>query len=299
MNYSLDEIGSEEYFALCEKLVTLAKNDEYKNKIKSILFEGRFGDYSITTGLTKNNPGIERSRRLGHAFTLATNPETFDSFMKYNINLYHGTNSNALSDILKYGMQSGKKQEDRGALPTTGEEWSRAVEQRSFISFTDDIDVARDYASHTPKDTNKESFGVIIGISSDSMHQLRRCRVQGSFLPEVGIMNQIPLEHIKSISVPEDKVEFVKKLLGDKKILVNPINLEERFYGVDDLGNVMFSDEMFKQFTERNQNKKNKFSITEMLEIAKTRRTPGIRSLFGKLKENDRGKINENESRDK
>jgi len=52
----------------------------------------------------KNNPHLERKKRVAFAYLLATNPETFEMIDKNNINLFHGTNANALPNILKYGL---------------------------------------------------------------------------------------------------------------------------------------------------------------------------------------------------
>lgn len=299
-DYSPEQIKTEKYEALCQELLGMAKNGKVKEQMKAILYEGGYGNFSVNTGLTKNNEFIERKKRIGYAYILATNPETFDILTRNNINLFHGTNANALPNILKYGMQSVDKQSSKGIDSLTGEKWSRIGGKRSFISFTDDIDTSLDYASVTPE-TDKftqESFGVIIGISSNSLKQLKTCRVH-SDLPEVGIMDSIPLEHIKIIAVPEDKVEFVRKLVGDNEIIVSPISIYEKFYYIDsEFGEISFDTKLAEQKKEVTRTNFNAKAISKM---SKTRKVSGIRSIYEKIKETikNRGKENGKDTRDK
>ena len=302
-DYSPEQIKTEKYEALCQELLGMAKNDKVKEQMEAILYEGGYGNFFVNTGLTKNNKFIERKKRIGYAYILATNPETLDVLTQNNINLFHGTNANALPNILKYGMQSVDEQSSKGIDSLTGEKWSRIGGKRSFISFTDDIDTSLDYASVTPE-TDKftqESFGVIIGISSNSLKQLKTCRVH-SDLPEVGIMDSIPLEHIKTIAVPEDKVEFVRKLVDDNEIIVTPISIDEKFYYVDsEFGEISFDTEKAKQLAEQKQLTRTKFNSKEIAEMSKTRNISGVRSIYQKIKEaiKNRGKENGKDTRDK
>lgn len=136
------------YKTLCDHLLSLAKNNEIKTKMEYILYEGKIGEFSVDSGLMKNNEILEEKKRAGYAYVLASNPETFEKFYENNINLFHGTTSNALSNILKYGMMSLEAQNKNGIDNMTGETWSRIENHpRKFISFTDDLDLAMDYAS--------------------------------------------------------------------------------------------------------------------------------------------------------
>lgn len=302
-DYSPEQIKTEDYEKLCEQLLSLAKDKNIKEKMQAVLYEGGFDDFSVNTGLTKNNQFIERKKRIGYAYLLATNPETFDILTKNDINLFHGTNANTLPNILKYGMQSVDEQSSKGIVSSTGEEWSRIGGKRDFISFTDDIDTALDYSSITPlKDTStQESFGVLIGMSSNSLSQLKTCRVH-SDLPELGILNNIPLEQIKTIAVPEDKVEFVRKIVGNNQIIVTPISIDEKFYYIDsESGEISFDFEKIKQLAEeKKQTTRTTFNSNEIEEISKTRRISRIQSIYGKIKETirNRGKENGRDTRD-
>lgn len=107
------------YDQLCNQFLEMTKDNNIKEKIQSILYKGGYKDFSVNTGLTKNNQFIEIKKRIGYAYLLATNPETFDILNKNDINLFHGTNANALPNILKYGMQSVDKQVNAGLNVST------------------------------------------------------------------------------------------------------------------------------------------------------------------------------------
>lgn len=304
-DYSPEEFKIRKYIELSQELIGIAKDDNVKKRVEAILYEGGYDDFSVNTGLTRNNIPIEMKRRIGYAFTLATNPETMDAFIQNNINLFHGTNANALPNILKYGMQSIDQQVSKGYTPSTGEKWSRINGKRSFISFTDDIDTSLSYAS-LPSEAGKNaksSFGVIVGISSDSLSQLKTCHVH-SDMPEIGIRDNIPLEHIKTIAVPKDKVKFVRKLVraaGQNEIIVTPISIAERFYRVDpEIGEISFNPEKARQLaTHKKEITKNNFSFKDLKSIAGTRRAQSIRNIYEKFKKIiiNRGKENEEQSK--
>ena len=176
----------------------------------------------------------------------------------------------------------------------TGEEWSRVKGKRDFISFTDELDTALDYATLSPsKDSLKENnFGVIIGISSNDLKNLKVCNVN-SFLPEIGIKESIPLEYIKVIAVPEDKVEFIRKLVGDKKIMVTPISIEEKFYYADlDSGEIFFDEEKAQKFDKEKEQSRiiSTFKSKSIKKLAETRTSSSIQNMFGKIKEMEKNK---------
>ena len=77
-----------------------------ERKWNGILYDGQYGNYSVDTDLTnKGSATLEMGRRASMAYILATNPETFGILSQNNINLFHGTNINALPNILNYGMK--------------------------------------------------------------------------------------------------------------------------------------------------------------------------------------------------
>ena len=78
-----------------------------ERKWNGILYDGQYGNYSVDTDLTnQGSDTLEMGRRAAMAHVLATNPETFEILSQNNINLFHGTNINALPNILIYGMNS-------------------------------------------------------------------------------------------------------------------------------------------------------------------------------------------------
>lgn len=292
-DYPLEKIKSEEYEELCKELLSMAKDDKIKEKMEAILYDGGYGDFSVITGLTKNDEFIERKRRIGYAYLLVTNPETFDTLTKNGINLFHGTNANALPNILRYGMKSVDEQSINGITTTTGEEYTRVGGKRDFISFSDDIDTALEYAS------TQKTFGVLIGISSGDLRKMKTCRSY-SDLPEVRIMNSIPLEYIKTIAVPEDKVEFVRKLVGNNEIIVTPILTDEKFYYIDiETGEVNFDAEKATQL--KKQITRTNFDSKQIAEMSQTRKVSGIRNIYEKIKGTitNKGRENGKDTRDK
>ena len=85
---------------------------------------------------------------------------------------------------------------------------------------------------------------MIIGISVDDLLEQQICRVP-SELPEIGIKNNLSLEKIKTICVPSDKIEFVKKMVNIDEISVLPMDdIREKFYYIqDDYGDIEISYE--------------------------------------------------------
>lgn len=271
-DYMPEQIIDEKYQQDCNELLNKVTDAEKKQKMKSILYEGGYEDFSVNSELLmKNNPDIEREKRLEIASVIADNPETFDMLVQNNIDLYHGTNINALPSILKYGMNSLDESNRIGIEVSTGEEWSRVNGKRSFISFTDHLQVAKDYASLIPKnEENKQSIGVIIGISSNEIDDTQIIKVD-SDLPEVGILDNIPVENIKFIAVQKDRVEFVKKLVDDKNI---------------DVAAIEFGMEIEKENNKyEKQSNDKKFDKQEIYDLAKGRTKSGILNLYNRIKE--------------
>ena len=183
--------------------------------------------------LYKNNPTIEGKKRLNMAYLLLKNPEMVEIIEKTKGNFFHGTNANALPNILEYGLNSVNKSEENNIDVVTGEEWSRINGKRAFVSLTDCLDVAIEYADKNKCENISNSllnFGVIIGASFENMQNLNVTSIQ-SDISEIGVMGNLPLENIKYLAVPEDKVEFVKKMVGQKNIAVVGVTTDPQKYG--------------------------------------------------------------------
>ncbi len=233
---------------------------------------------------------------------LATNPETFEILTKNNVKLFHGTNANVLPSILSHGINSVDQLSKKGITVSTGEKWSRTNNERSFISFTDDLDTALEYASIKPsKDAQKEtSFGVLLGISPNDITKMKTCTVH-SDIPEIGIMDNVPLEYIKVIAVPKSKVNFVRKLITDNRIIVTPIDTHEKFYYMDSFG-ITFNAEKAKELVKGKEQRDTmpSFNSEKIKKLASGRITSGIQDIYKKIQEKikSRGKNNEKDSKD-
>ena len=107
-SYSLEQIMEyPDYKKICQMFLSLARDKEMKEKLESVLYEGGYQDFSISSRLcNKDNPSIEMCRRISMAYFIIRNPETFDVMAKNKVCLFHGTNGNALPNILKYGLNS-------------------------------------------------------------------------------------------------------------------------------------------------------------------------------------------------
>lgn len=181
----------------------------------------------------KDDPSIEARKRLNMAYLLATNPKMIEVIQRSGAYFFHGTNANALPSILKYGINSVDTSTENNIPVTTGEEWSRINGKRCFVSLTDSLDVALSYSNMNPKDNNTVNtllnFGVLIGTSFEYMNDIRIIGVSSAF-PEIGVMGNLPVNHIKFLAVPDDKVEFVKKMVGAKEIEVVSMDMIDEFF---------------------------------------------------------------------
>lgn len=242
-------------------------------------------------------------RRASIAYMLATNPETFETLSQNNINLFHGTNINALPNILNYGMNSFDELSKKGIEVSTGEEYTRGYNGRSFISFTDDLDTAISYSAIKPslKDLQEDnSFGMIIGISSNDAKQMKKFKIH-SDVTEVGIIDNVPLDKIKVIAVSESKVQFVRKLVKDTSINVVPLNMDNRFYYISDIDFVI-NDKKAEEFIKGGKQQNSiSFNNEELKEMASERTISGIKNIYRKIKEKfqSKGKDNRDDSREK
>ncbi len=178
-----------------------------------------------------------------------------------------------------------------GIQVTTGEQIIWSGNSREFISFTDDISTAVSYASINSTDENEkgQSFGIMIGMSIDSLQCLRTCDVW-SDTPEVGIIDNIPVEHIKMLMVPPGKEEVVKKMVGDLPIQVATFDIEDPFYKMGKNG-IRAQLEILEQETTQQTQSKSEYTKQDMESLAKGRKLSRIFDWIDKLKEKivDRG----------
>ena len=233
-DYDLDQLMFyKEYKTLCDMFLALAKDEETKEKLSSILFQGGYKDYCPSGGIGRNNPFIDIERRLSLAYLIVRNPETFDKLVENNIIYFHGTNANALPGIIKYGLNSVDKIKEHGAEIETGEKWSRIQGKRSFVSFTDVLDLAQGY-SLLPSDKETElSFPIVFGTTKRHMERENIVSIK-SDVQEVGVRNSFPQESLICVLVPSDKVEIVKKIVDPEVMVLATDGVKERFYYAND-----------------------------------------------------------------
>lgn len=199
--YELDRIidSCPGYDELYRHLLGLLKDEKRKTQLKQVLYDGGIGNYSLSSKITSHdNPTTEGRRRISMAYLLVRNPEVFDFLVENNINLFHGTNINALPSILEYGMNSLKESDRLGIYVSTGEKWSRMSDKRDYVSFTDVVEVAERYAGISPIEEEKDSFEIIIGTTKEDIESERVCRVP-SDVQEIGIRKNFPTGKIRVI----------------------------------------------------------------------------------------------------
>ena len=296
-DYAPDQIFSPRYTATCEHLLSLIEDENVRRKAEQLLNEGGFEDFSVNVDdiQMKNNPNIDRKKRLGMAYLLGSNPQTFEKMVQENVNMFHGTNASILPSILKYGINSVDKQTQQGIENTTGEEWSRFQGKRDFISFTDDLDLALGYASVQPnKDVESiNNFGMLIGLSSkDIVEKLRYSPVK-SDMPEIGITETISTELIKMICVPASKVAYVEKMVNGTGITVMPMIIKDHFFDIQEnsINSLSFEEPTLKTIYS-----------DQVADLTKGRRKSNIfdflRNLKSKMRDHNRGVNYERNDRD-
>ena len=209
-------------------------------------------------------------RRISMANLFVQNPKSFDILQKNNINIFHGTNANALPSILKYGVNSYDESLEKGIYVTTGETSTRQ-QGRSFISFTDVLDVAEDYSTiNSTKDDENLSFEVIIGTTKEEVKKIRTTIIR-SDVPEIGINKNLPKESIKLLGVPSSKVNYVKKIVNQQIEVIAIDNIKNKFYYVDDMGTIYFDQNRYQQIKDQQKQEDKVFTLSELKELIRKR----------------------------
>lgn len=151
------------YMKAIEFFEKQAPNEDIRKKVHEILYQGRYSSFIVDSNMTVPDDFFyEANRRIGFASLLVSDSQTAKTIIENNVTLFHGTNSNSLKGILKYGMCSEANNIREGRAILTGE-FSCSI-PREFISFTDDMNVALNYASIKPGSDSKgnSSFGMLI-----------------------------------------------------------------------------------------------------------------------------------------
>lgn len=242
--------------------------------------------------LFKNNPSIEASKRINMAYLLLTNPRMIEVIQQTGASFFHGTNANALPSILKYGINSVDKSRKDNIELTTGEEWSRINGKRNFVSITDCLNVSLNYAMTNQNDINNLfNFGVVIGTSLKNMKDIRTEAIH-SDMPEIGIIENLSLDHIKFLAVPKDKEEFVKKLIGQKDIEIVGMDIDDIFYNLD-FCNKSKKLDLTQENGDSIRSNPPIFTETQVKETVEKRRLSKIKEIFNKIKNNKQERMNQ------
>ncbi len=256
-DYNLNEIEKIPIFRELSKMFfELVDSETKKEKLESILYDGGYKNYSLNSNMSnKDNPYIEMRRRVSMAYLLIRNEDTFDELVTNNINLFHGTNSKALSGILENGLESTELLKEREYEISTGEKYSRTeyVRDLDFVSLTDIVDIAEDYSDVSYEEEAEGIFNVIIGTNAEAISGLKKCIVS-SDVAEIGVERKLPLECIKMIGVPTEKVEYVRNLINNDNIKVLGIDgVGERFYCIDSIQTDIYKED-FEKVREKIRN---------------------------------------------
>ncbi len=270
------------YEMLCDAFLNLARDKDTLEKLKGILYQGGWEGYGVSSHLDrKDNPHIEIQRRLGIARLLVSEPETFQFFVDHKVNLFHGTNANALPGIFQYGLNSVNALKELGLAVETGESWSRIRGERAFISLSDVYDTSEGYSMMTPQEKKGFlSFEVMVCTSEEEVRKHRIVRVS-SDLSEVGVYGTLPVESICCICVPRRYLRFVRKLAGDSNIPILPMpNPKEKFYMIGEI----FSEKKYEEFAHQREKEASlRFTKKELYQLANSRPIQAIKETLAKM----------------
>lgn len=262
-----------------------AKDKETIKELDKLIKKGKMGNTFLKSNYGgRNNPSIEAARRLSMAYVLISDRATYDYWRANNINIFHGTNANALIGISKYGLNSVDTIKSHNEKVLSGERWSQNEGKRDFISLTDVLEVAWYYMT---KDMTKDesAFPVLIGTSEET---LRANGASSTFvhsdLPEIAIKNDIPLETIKCICVPIDKVEYTKILFRNMNIQVLGLaNIKNKYFWCDcmNLETYFYPEEYEKyKLNQRKEVESNKITPEDLKNNSLKRNISSIKKMY-------------------
>lgn len=262
-----------------------AKDKETIKELDKLIKKGKMGNTFLKSNYDgRNNPSIEAARRLSIAYVLISDRATYDYWQANKINIFHGTNANALIGISKYGLNSVNTIKSHNEKVLSGEVWSQNEGKRDFISLTDVLEVAWYYMT---KDMTKDkgAFPVLIGTSEET---LRANGASSTFvhsdLPEIAIKNDIPLETIKCICVPKDKVESTKILFSNTNVQVLGLaNMKNKYFWCDCMSlETYFYPEEYEEYKLNSQKEvvSNKITTEDLKNNSLTRTLSSIKKIY-------------------
>lgn len=286
----MEEFDKERVIAAMDKqtlasLYEMAQDKETRYELDKLIEDGKMGDTFLKSGYDgRDNPSIEAARRLSMAYVLISDKQTYDYWCANKINIFHGTNANALIGISKYGLNNVNTIKSHNEKVLSGEVWSQSDGKRDFISLTDVLEVAWDYMI---KDMAKDqkAFPVLIGTSEED---LRASDASSTFvhsdLPEIAIQGDISLETIKCICVPKDKVEYTKVLFSNTNIQVLGLaNIKNKYFWCDcmDQETFFYSKEYEKyKLNHQKEVKSTKITKEDLKDNSLTRNISSIKKMY-------------------
>ena len=298
MDYAYEDVKKWFNDNVITSFYDFAQDDNMKTELDKILKEGKIGNNGLGAHFScTDNPRIEAQRRTSMAYLLVNDRDTYEYLKENHINIFHGTNANALVGIAKYGLQSVDKIIESKREVRSGEAWSRIKGKRSFISVTDVFDIAWNYMQIDPK-----SFSAIICTSDEKMVEdnIKTCPVS-SDVSEIGIQDELPLGTIKCVLVPKDKVDYVKVLFSDTNIQVLGLsNIDTRYFWFDDFMGCQFNAGEYEKYKANRLEEKEEISkITEedLKENASSRTRSKIQEMYNWIVTLKERIINKNDSK--
>ena len=298
MDYAYEDVKKWFNNDVITSFYDFAQDDNMKNELNKILKEGKIGNNGLSAHfLRKDNPRIKAQRRISMAYLLVNDRDTYEYLKENHINIFHGTNANALVGIAKYGLQSVDKIIESKREVRSGEAWSRIKGKRSFISVTDVFDIAWNYMQIDPK-----SFSTIICTSDEKMVEdnIKTCPVS-SDVSEIGILDELPSGTIKCVLVPKDNVDYVKVLFSDTNIQVLGLsNIDTRYFWFDDFMGCQFNAGEYEKYKANRLEEKEKISkVTEedLKENASSRTRSKMQKIYNWIVTLKERVINKNDSK--
>lgn len=298
MDYAYEDVKKWFDGAVITSFYDFAQDDNMKTELDKILKEGKIGNNGLGARfLCKDNPRIEAQRRISMAYLLVNDRDTYEYLKENHVNIFHGTNANAIPGIAKYGLQSVDKIIESNGEVRSGEAWSRINGKRSFISVTDVFDIAWNYMQ-----IDSKSFSAIIGTSDEKMVEdnIKTCPVS-SDVSEIGIRDELPLGTIKCVLVPKDKVDYAKVLFSDTNIQVLGLsNIDTRYFWFDDFMGCQFNAGEYEKYkANRLENKEEISKITEedLKENASSRTRSKMQEIYNWIVTLKERIINKNDSK--
>ncbi len=307
MDYAYEDVKKWFNNDVITSFYDFAQDDNMKNELNKILKEGKIGNNGLGAHfLRKDNPRIEAQRRISMAYLLVNDRDTYEYLKENHINIFHGTNANALVGIAKYGLRSAKEileanekilsGEVLGMLKNANDDLKKAS-IRDFISVTDVLNIAWNYMQ-----IDHKSFSAIICTSDEKMVEdnIKTCPVS-SDVSEIGIRDKLPLGTIKCVLVPKDNVDYVKVLFSDTNIQVLGLsNIDTRYFWFDDFMGCQFNAGEYEKYKENileNKEEISKITEEDLKENASSRTRSKMQEIYNWIVTLKERVINKNDSK--